>query len=78
MDSAIGLSTMIVIGPDQFREMLAGFHAIDEHFRTAPFDRNLPVRPRCSRSGTTIFSSLRLSPVDPTSNTSSASRLLKR
>jgi glucose-6-phosphate isomerase len=43
MDSAIGLSTMIAIGADQFREMLAGFHAMDEHFRTAPFDRNLPV-----------------------------------
>jgi glucose-6-phosphate isomerase len=43
MDSAIGLSTMIAIGPDQFREMLAGFHAMDEHFRTAPFERNLPV-----------------------------------
>jgi glucose-6-phosphate isomerase len=43
MDSAIGLSTMIAIGPDHFREMLAGFHAMDEHFRTAPFDQNLPV-----------------------------------
>ncbi len=43
MDSAIGLSTMIAIGPDQFRSMLVGFHAMDEHFRTAPFDRNLPV-----------------------------------
>jgi glucose-6-phosphate isomerase len=43
MDSAIGLSTMLAIGPDRFREMLAGFHAIDEHFRTAPFERNLPV-----------------------------------
>ncbi|HWH10532.1 MAG TPA: glucose-6-phosphate isomerase [Solirubrobacteraceae bacterium] len=43
MDSAIGLSTMIAIGPDGFHEMLAGFHAMDEHFRTAPFDRNLPV-----------------------------------
>ncbi len=43
MDSAIGLSTMLAIGPDQFREMLAGFHAMDEHFRTAPFDANLPV-----------------------------------
>ncbi|HJT36498.1 MAG TPA: glucose-6-phosphate isomerase [Pirellulales bacterium] len=42
-DSAIGLSLMIAIGSDQFREMLAGFHAMDEHFRTAPFDRNLPV-----------------------------------
>ena len=43
MDSAIGLSTMIAIGPDNFRSMLAGFHEMDEHFRTAPFDRNLPV-----------------------------------
>ncbi|HLZ22070.1 MAG TPA: glucose-6-phosphate isomerase [Ktedonobacterales bacterium] len=43
MDSAIGLSTMIAIGPERFREMLAGFHAMDEHFRTAPFARNLPV-----------------------------------
>jgi glucose-6-phosphate isomerase len=43
MDSAIGLSTMIAIGPDRFRAMLAGFHAMDEHFRTAPFERNLPV-----------------------------------
>jgi glucose-6-phosphate isomerase len=43
MDSAIGLSTMLAIGPDAFRDMLAGFHAIDEHFRTAPFAQNLPV-----------------------------------
>ncbi|RIL02172.1 MAG: glucose-6-phosphate isomerase [Proteobacteria bacterium] len=43
MDSAIGLSTMIAIGPARFREMLAGFHAMDEHFRTAPPERNLPV-----------------------------------
>ena len=43
MDSAIGLSTMVAIGPAQFRSMLAGFHAMDEHFRTAPFERNLPV-----------------------------------
>ena len=42
-DSAIGLSLMIAIGPDRFREMLAGFHSMDEHFRTAPFERNLPV-----------------------------------
>jgi glucose-6-phosphate isomerase len=42
-DSAIGLSLMIAIGPEHFREMLAGFHAMDEHFRTAPFERNLPV-----------------------------------
>jgi glucose-6-phosphate isomerase len=43
MDSAIGLSTMLAVGPEAFRDMLAGFHAIDEHFRTAPFERNLPV-----------------------------------
>src|SRR5439155_9620281 len=43
MDSAIGLSTMLAIGPDNFRAMLSGFHEMDEHFRTAPFDRNLPV-----------------------------------
>jgi glucose-6-phosphate isomerase len=43
MDSAIGLSTMIALGPDQFEEMLAGFHALDEHFRTAPLRENLPV-----------------------------------
>ena len=43
MDSAIGLSTMLAIGPDNFRAMLAGFHAMDEHFRTAPFEKNLPV-----------------------------------
>ncbi|MDQ2906977.1 MAG: glucose-6-phosphate isomerase [Chloroflexota bacterium] len=42
-DSAIGLSLMLAIGPDHFRAMLAGFHAMDEHFRTAPFERNLPV-----------------------------------
>jgi glucose-6-phosphate isomerase len=43
MDSAIGLSTMLAIGPENFRAMLAGFHQMDEHFRTAPFERNLPV-----------------------------------
>jgi glucose-6-phosphate isomerase len=43
MDSAIGLSTMLAIGPENFRSMLRGFHEMDEHFRTAPFDRNLPV-----------------------------------
>jgi glucose-6-phosphate isomerase len=41
--SAIGLSLMVAIGPDRFDELLAGFHTLDEHFRTAPFDRNLPV-----------------------------------
>ena len=43
MDSSIGLSTMIAIGPDNFRSMLGGFHQMDEHFRTSPFERNLPV-----------------------------------
>ena len=43
MDSAIGLSTMIAIGPDNFRDMLDGFHQMDEHFRTTPFERNIPV-----------------------------------
>jgi glucose-6-phosphate isomerase len=43
MDSAIGLSTMLAVGPENFRSMLNGFHQMDEHFRTAPFDRNLPV-----------------------------------
>jgi glucose-6-phosphate isomerase len=43
MDSAIGLSTMIAVGPDNFRAMLDGFHQMDEHFRTVPFERNLPV-----------------------------------
>ena len=43
MDSAIGLSTMVAVGPEGFAEMLAGFHEMDEHFRTAPLERNLPV-----------------------------------
>ncbi len=43
MDSAIGLSTMLAIGPENFHRMLKGFHAMDEHFRTAPFEKNLPV-----------------------------------
>jgi glucose-6-phosphate isomerase len=43
MDSAIGLSTLLAIGPKSFRELLAGFHEMDEHFRTAPFEKNLPV-----------------------------------
>jgi glucose-6-phosphate isomerase len=43
MDSAIGLSTMLAIGPEQFREMLGGFRTMDEHFRSTPFERNLPV-----------------------------------
>jgi glucose-6-phosphate isomerase len=43
MDSAIGLSTMLAVGPENFRKLLAGFHEMDEHFRTAPFEKNLPV-----------------------------------
>jgi glucose-6-phosphate isomerase len=43
MDSAIGLSTMLAVGPERFHEMLAGFHAVDEHFRSAPFAENLPA-----------------------------------
>jgi glucose-6-phosphate isomerase len=43
MDSAIGLSTMVAIGPERFHELLSGFHAMDEHFRSTPFERNLPV-----------------------------------
>jgi glucose-6-phosphate isomerase len=43
MDSAIGLSTMLAIGPDNFRKLLAGFHSMDEHFRSTPFEKNLPV-----------------------------------
>src|SRR2546429_5049252 len=43
MDSAIGLSTMLAVGPDHFRAMLDGFHQMDEHFRTAPFEKNLPA-----------------------------------
>jgi len=43
LDSAIGLSTMLAVGPENFRALLAGFHAMDEHFRTTPFERNLPV-----------------------------------
>jgi glucose-6-phosphate isomerase len=43
MDSAIGLSTMLAVGPERFREMLAGFHAVDEHFRETPTERNLPA-----------------------------------
>jgi glucose-6-phosphate isomerase len=43
MDSAIGLSTMLAVGPDHFRALLKGFHEVDEHFRNTPFEKNLPV-----------------------------------
>ncbi len=69
MDSAIGLSTMIAVGADNFRAMLAGFHEMDEHFRTAPFERNLPVLMGLLASGTTTSSARRRSPCCPTINT---------
>ena len=74
MESAIGLSTMIAIGPENFRAMLDGFHQMDEHFRTAPFERNLPVLMACSASGTTISSMLRLWRFCRTNNISSVFR----
>jgi len=76
MDSAIGLSTMIAIGPDQFRAMLAGFHAMDEHFRTAPLERNLPVLMGLLAVWYNNFFESQTIAVLPTSNTSSASGLL--
>lgn len=60
MNSAIGLSTIIAVAPDHFRAMLAGFHKMDEHFRTAPFEGNLPALMGCSASGTQISSAPRL------------------
>ena len=59
MDSAIGLSTMLAIGPENFRALLDGFHQMDEHFRTTPFEKNLPVLMGLLASGTTISSGLR-------------------
>jgi glucose-6-phosphate isomerase len=59
MDSAIGLSNMIALGPEGFYEMLAGFHEMDEHFRTAPLEQNLPVLMGCSRCGTATSSACR-------------------
>jgi glucose-6-phosphate isomerase len=52
MDSAIGLSTMLAVGPDNFRALLDGFHEMDEHFRSAPLEKNLPVLHALSASGT--------------------------
>ena len=70
MDSAIGLSTMVAIGPERFRDMLAGFHAMDEHFRTTPRSSGTC---RCSwacwRSGTATSSAPRPSPCCPTTST---------
>ena len=72
--SAIGLSLMVAIGPDHFDELLAGFHRMDEHFRTAPFERNLPVCWGCSGSGTSTSSGPRPRPCSPTASTWGASR----
>ena len=69
MDSAIGLSTMIAIGPEHFRAMLAGFHAMDEHFRTAPFERNLPVLMGLLTVWYTNFFGAQPWPSCPTTNT---------
>ena len=73
MDSAIGLSTMIAIGPDGFADLLAGFHAMDEHFLTAPLESNLPVIMGLLGVGTAISSAAPQLPCFLTSSTSSAS-----
>ena len=73
MDSAIGLSTMIAIGPEAFRSMLSGLHAVDEHFREAPVERNLPELLGLLASGTGASSARRPSPSCPTTSTSTAS-----
>jgi glucose-6-phosphate isomerase len=69
MDSAVGLSTMLAIGPQHFRAMLAGFHAMDQHFRTAPFERNLPVLMGLLAVWHSNSSARRQSQCCPTSNT---------
>ena len=69
MESAIGLSTMLAIGPENYRALLGGFHAMDEHFRTAPFERNLPVLMGLLGSGTPTFSAPRRSRCCHTSST---------
>ena len=69
MESAIGLSTMLAIGPEHFREMLDGFREMDEHFRTAPFAQNLPVLMGLVGSGTPTFSARTPSRCCPTSST---------
>ena len=75
MDSAIGLSTMLAIGPEGFREMLAGFHAVDEHFKEQPDRaRACPRSSACSASGTATSSARRPSASSPTTSTCTASR----
>ena len=73
LDSAIGLSLMIAIGPDAFEDMLDGFQLMDEHFRTAPLERNLPCSSACSASGTTTSTTPRPTPSCPTASTCPAS-----
>ncbi len=73
MDSAIGLSTMLAVGPDHFRAMLAGFHQMDEHFRSAPLQQNLPVLLGLLGLWNNDFLGTRPLPSCRTSNTSSAS-----
>ena len=74
MDSAIGLSTMLAIGGDAFGEMLAGFHAIDEHFRTTPLERNLPALMGLLSVWNADFFGAQTVAVLPTNNISSVSR----
>ena len=74
MDSAIGLSTMLAIGPDNFRAMLDGFHQMDEHFRTAPLERNLPALLGLFTVWYTDFFGAKPSPCCRMSNISSDSR----
>ena len=69
MDSAVGLSTMLAIGAENFHAMLSGFHDMDQHVRTAPFDQNLPVLMGLLAVWyTNFFSSRRRSRCCPTSN----------
>jgi len=65
MDSAIGLATMLAIGPENFSEMLHGFHEMDRHFKTAPFERNLPVLLGMLACGTPTSSVLKPWPCCP-------------
>ena len=74
MDSAIGLSTMLAIGPEGFRDLLAGFHAVDEHFRELPIGESLPSILGLLASGTATSSTPRLSASSPTTSTCTASR----
>ena len=73
-DSAIGFSLMVAIGNEAFAECSAGFHAIDEHFRTAPVEQNVPFSWGCSTSGTTISSAPRPMPCCPTATAWPVSR----